>query len=142
MHNHKNLAVYEGDLNIILSLTADPNNARWTVVPTSDEFGSYQISDYGGYRDPSLTGLFYPNQSGLVILNATTAPNGENPISTAGLYIAQCSNGGNRTGSKLLVIREYFNLYYILSDYVQSINSSVAVIAYCWSLRKCNLRIT
>ncbi len=107
MSNLKNIAVYEGDLNIIMTLRADTNDAMWTVNPTSHEPDSYPIWGYGGQRDPSLTGLFYPNQSGLVILNATTAPNGEGPISTAGLYIAQCSNDGKRTGAKLLVVREF-----------------------------------
>ena len=105
IQNLKNAAVYEGDENIMMSLTADPNNVKWNIIPSSDEFGSYQISDYDGERDPSLAGLFDPDQSGLLIFNATTAPNGEGPISTSGLYIAQCSNNGNRTAAKLLVVR-------------------------------------
>ena len=92
-----------------MNLTADPNNTSWTIIPSSDEFGSYHISDYGGYRDPSLTGLFYLNESGLVIINPTTTPNGEGPISTSGLYIADRETNGNRTGAKLLVVRECFN---------------------------------
>ena len=107
MQNLKNLAVYEGDENTIMNVTADPRNAQWTIIPTSDEFGTYQITGYGGYRDPSLTGLFYPNQSGLFILNATTVPSGAGPISTSGLYIEQCQVNGNRTGAKLVVVREY-----------------------------------
>jgi len=105
----KNLAVYEGDRNTIMNLTADPFIVRWTAIPTSDEFGSYQISDYGGYRDPSLTELFSLNKSGLVILDAITVPNGEGPISSSGLYLAQCENNEDRTGAKLLVVRECFN---------------------------------
>ena|SRR6218665_3620866 len=100
------MAVYEGDDNIIMSLTDDPNNVQWTMKPSSDELDTFTISNYGGYRDPTLTGLFYPNQSGLVILNATTVPNGEGPISTSGLYIAQCDNDGMRTGAKLIVVRK------------------------------------
>lgn len=100
------MAVYEGDQNTMMNVTADPNNVKWTSIPSSDEFGSYQISDFGGYRDPSLVGLYSLNQSGLVILDATTTPNG-GPISTAGLYIAQCQNNDNRTGAKLLVVREF-----------------------------------
>ena len=103
------MAAYEGDENILMNLAADPNNARWTIIPTSDEFGSYTVSDYGGYRDPYLTGLFNLNQMGLVILNATTAPNGEGPISTSGLYFARCHNNPNRTGAKLVVVRECLN---------------------------------
>jgi len=105
LQNLKNTAVYEGDENTVMGLTADPNNVKWTIIPSSDEFGSYTISDYDGYRDLSLVGLFYPDQNGLLILNAATAPNGEGPISTSGLYIAQCSNDGNRTAAKLLVVR-------------------------------------
>ena len=101
------MVVYEGDENIIMSLTADPNNVKWTIKSTSAELDTFTISNYGGYRDPTLTGLFYLNQSGLVILNATTTPNGEGPFSTSGLYIAQCENNVNRTGVKLLVVRKY-----------------------------------
>jgi len=104
----KNRAVYQGDLNTTMNLAADPNIVRWTIIPTSDEFGGYQISDYDGYIDPSLTGLFYPTQSGLVILYATIGPTREGPISTSGLYIARTQNSGNRIGAKLLVVRECF----------------------------------
>lgn len=108
MSNLTNIAVYEGDLNILMNLTADPNDVKWTIIPTSDEFGTYTISDYGGQMELSLTELFYPNQSGLIIINATTTPHGEDPISTAGLYLADCSGGRGRTAAKLLVVREYF----------------------------------
>ena len=90
-----------------MNVTADPRNAQWTLIPTSDEFGSYQITQYGGYRDPSLAGFFYPNQSGLAILSATTVPSGGNPISTAGLYLEECQVNGDRTGAKLLVVRKW-----------------------------------
>src|SRR6218665_587313 len=121
--NLRNQAVYEGDRNTLLNLTADPNIVRWTIIPSSDEFGSYTISDYGGYRGSSLTGLFAPNKSGLVILDAITAPNGEDPISSSGLYLAQCENNEDRTGAKLLVVREWLNsqLFFIrnwLNKYV------------------------
>ena len=88
-----------------MNYTADPNNVKWTIYPTSDEFGNYTISGSGGFRDSSLAPLFYLNQSGLVVLNATIVPD-RGPIATAGLYIAQCSNDGNRIGAKLLVVRE------------------------------------
>src|SRR6218665_1884400 len=104
--NMKNIAVYQGDLNMTMNLAADPNDVRWTIIPTSDEFGSYTISDYGGQRDSSLSGLFYPDQNGVVILNATIFPNGEDPISTSGLYIADRETSGNRRGAKLLVVRK------------------------------------
>ena len=78
---------------------------KWTVKPTSDEISTYTISYLGGYKDPTLTGLYDVNQTGLIIKDATT--NGT-PISTAGLYIGQCANNPDRTGAKLLVVREFF----------------------------------
>ena len=105
MPNLKNIAVYEGDENIIMHLTGGPTGVRWYINPTTEELEIYTVSNYNGYMDPSLTGLFYSNKSGLVILNATS--NG-NPISTSGLYIAQCSNDGVKTGAKLLVVREFY----------------------------------
>ena len=101
-----NLAVYEGVKDTVMNVASDPRNVKWTIIPTSDEFGTYPITQYGGYRDPSFTRLFYPNQSGLVIFNATTAPTGADQFSTAGLYLAQCENG-NQTAAKLIVVREY-----------------------------------
>jgi len=72
---------------------------------TSNELDTYTISNFGGYKDPTLTGLYDVNQTGLIIKNATT--NG-NPIATAGLYIGQCANNPNRTGAKLLIVRKFF----------------------------------
>src|SRR6218665_3349 len=112
-----------------MTLRADTNDVMWTVNPTSDEPNSYPIWGYGGQRDPSLAGLFHPNQSGLVILNATIAPNEQGPISTAGLYIGECSNSRSRTAAKLVVVREYFNRFYIISYCVEFISSPVAVVA-------------
>ena len=106
MPNLKNRAVYEGDENIIMSLSGGPTGVSWKLKATSEELDTYTISDYNGYADPSLTGLFYLNQSGLVILNATTTEYG-NPISTAGLYMARCENDGILRGAKLLVVRKY-----------------------------------
>lgn len=99
------MTVYEGEENTLISLRAGTINTRWTIKPTSDELGTCTISDYGGCRDSTLTGLFYLNQSGLVIRNATTTDFG-NPNSTPGLYIARCPNN-TRTGVKILVVREY-----------------------------------
>ena len=78
---------------------------KWTVRSTSNELDTYTFSDFGGYRDPTFSGLYDFNQTGLIIKDATT--NG-NPIATAGLYIGQCANNPDRTGAKLLVVREFF----------------------------------
>ena len=104
MRNLKNIAAYEGDENIIMNLTGGPIGVSWKIKPNSDELSTYTISNYSGYRDPTLSGLFYLNQSGLVILNATTTDYG-GPISTTGLYYTQCESDGIMTGAKLLVIR-------------------------------------
>src|SRR6218665_34927 len=102
----------------MLNLTANTRNVRWTVIPTSDEFGSYTIQDYGGNRDPSLAGLFITNNSGLVILDATTIPDGADPISTSGLYLADCENDGNRKGAKLVVVREYLEERKLCAEHI------------------------
>jgi len=104
--NVQNVAVYEGQQNTIMNLYINPQNVSWKVKSTSDELEIYNIINYGGYRDPTLTGLYDVNQTGLIIKNATK--NG-NPISTAGLYIGQCANNPNRTGAKLVVVRKYIS---------------------------------
>ena len=101
----KNIAVYEGQQNTILNLYVNTHDVSWKVKTTSDELNTYAIVDYGGSRDPSLTGLYDVNQTGLVIKDATTTGN---PIATAGLYIGQCINSPNKAGAKLLVVRKFF----------------------------------
>ena len=107
--NLKNIAVYENQVNTIFNLSTDPNNVKWTVKPTSDELDTFTISNFGGYRDPTLTALYDVNQTGLIVKDATT--NG-NPIATAGLYIGQCANNPNKTGAKLLVVRKSLLVIY------------------------------
>jgi len=102
--NLKNIAVREGLPNTLMNLYINTNNVKWTVKPTSDELGTYTIINYGGAMDPTLTGLYDVNQTGLIIKDATT--NGY-PISTAGLYIGQCVNNPNKTGVKLIVVRKF-----------------------------------
>ena len=88
-----------------MNLPVDPNITWWAIIPTSNESKMIEISYYGGWRNPTLTGLFYLNQSGLVILNATTSPNDEGPLSTSGLYYVKCSTSENNPAVKLLVVR-------------------------------------
>ena len=106
--NLKNIAVYEGEPNTILNFSTDPRNVTWKVYPTTDELDPRTIIDYGGVRDPTLTGLYDVNQTGLIVKNATTTPNSVNPISSAGLYVGQCASNTNKTGAKLLVVRKFF----------------------------------
>src|SRR6218665_2425139 len=92
-----------------MNLYINPQNVSWKVKPTSDELSTFTIINYGGSRDPTLIGLYDVNQTGLVIKDATT--NG-NPISTAGLYYAQCTNNPDRIGVKLLVVRKFFHFWW------------------------------
>ena len=91
-----------------MNLYINPQNVSWKVKPTSDELSTYTIINYGVSGDPSVNGLYYVNQTGLVIKDAST--NG-NPISTAGLYYAQCTNNPDRIGVKLLVVRKFFHFW-------------------------------
>ena len=101
-----NMAVREGTLDVQMNVTASPCGVTLSVVPTSDEFGGDDIIGPDCLVDSTLVGLYAVNESGLIILNSTTTENGQ-PISTSGLYIANCNdNSGNRTGAKLVVIRK------------------------------------
>lgn len=98
----KNIAVYEGKLNTKMGLSS----ITWRVLSTSDEPGLQTIMDGPGYKkNPSLTQLYDAYQFGLIIKNATTVGD---PISTAGLYVGQCSANQELMGAKLLVVRKYF----------------------------------
>src|SRR6218665_476130 len=100
----RNKVVREGTLDVTMNLTAIPCAVTLSVIPITDELSTYQIVGADCTENPTLANLYYVNGSGLTIRNATTTENGQ-PISTAGLYIAEC-NGGNRTGQKLVVVRK------------------------------------
>lgn len=107
----KNIAVREGHPNTIINLYNDPQRVSWRVYPTSDELDPSTIIDYGGVRNPTLTGLYDVNQTGLIVKDATTKATEDGNIrviSTAGLYVGQCANNTNKTGAKLLVVRKFF----------------------------------
>jgi len=95
-----------------MDLYINPQNVSWKVKSTSDELSTYNIINYGGSRDPSLAGLYDVNQTGLIIKDATTTDGNGNPIATAGLYYAQCTNNPDRIGAKLLVVRKFFHFCY------------------------------
>lgn len=106
----KNMAVYEGTLDILLKVAADPCADGWKVVPTSNELDTYPIS----YADceikpedpyPDLSELYHVNESGLTIRKATSTDLNGQPISTAGLYTAYCEEVGE-TAAKFLVVRK------------------------------------
>lgn len=103
LSNLKNIAVYEGQRNIILNLYINPLNVSWKVVSTSDEYDIQNIIDLGGKKNTALSTLYDVNQTGLIIRSATTTSGISQ--ATAGLYVGQCANNTNRTGAKLLVVR-------------------------------------
>lgn len=89
-------------------VTNDLCAVKFSVVPTSNELGPYQITGSDCTVNTNLANLYYVNQSGLIIRNST-ATDDKQPISTSGLYIADCGsndNNGNRSGAKLVVVRK------------------------------------
>lgn len=107
MTNMRNMAVREGTLNVPMNVTSNYNCAvTWSVVPTTDEFGGGEIINPDCVGDPSLEILYSVNASGLIIRNSTTTEAGH-PISTSGLYVAECKNNGSRMGAKFVVVRKY-----------------------------------
>ena len=93
-----------------MNLYINPQNVSWKFKSTSNELDTYTIISPGGNNE--YPELYNVTQTGLVIKNATTTDGNGNPISTAGLYYAQCTNNPNRTGAKLLVVRKFFYLFY------------------------------
>jgi len=100
-----NIAVREGTLDVSMIQTNDLCAAKFSVYSTTDEPFPRQITGSDCTVDSNLGALYYVNRSGLIIRNSTTTENGE-PISTAGLYMADCNYYENKTGAKLLVIRK------------------------------------
>ena len=106
-----NKAVREGTLDVPMNVTGISCAVTLSVVSTTEEFHLRKIFGSDCTEDSTLANLYYyVNGSGLTIRNATTTENGQ-PISTAGLYIAEC-NDGSRTGQKLVVVRKYFSHSY------------------------------
>ena len=104
----ENIAVYEGHLNTFIYFPARPNGVRWTVFPTTDELTPVDIVSYTDTLNPSYTADYaFNSSSGLTIKNATTMADysSGHPLSTAGLYIAECV-GGNQFSIKFLVVRK------------------------------------
>lgn len=99
----KNIAVREGTLDVPINVTASPCGVNLAVFSTTNEPYPQRIIGPDCSVDPTLSDLYYVNRSGLIVLDSTTTENGQ-PISTAGLYMADCN--GNKRGAKLLVISE------------------------------------
>ena len=102
----KNIAIREGTLDVTMNVTASPCGVNLVIFSTTNEPYPQRIlgSDCTVYQ--TLANLYYVNQSGLIIRISTTTENGH-PISTAGLYMADCGNTGSPTeGAKLLVVRK------------------------------------
>ncbi len=102
-----NTVVYDGDQNTLFGCTNGPNGISWSVLPTSNSTKTYLITDFNDVVSPSFSGFYAFNQTGLIVLKATTYGYGtEN--STAGIYIVSFDpkTPNNKTAIKLIVIRE------------------------------------
>ena len=102
-----NTVVYEEATNTIFGCTTGPDGTSWSVLPTSNSTKTYIITNYNDVVSPSFSGFYAFNQTGLIVLKATTYGYGtEN--STAGIYIVSFDpkTPNNKTAIKLIVIRE------------------------------------
>jgi len=101
--NPVNKAVYEGTLDTVMSCNSTCP-VTWIVTPSSDPLGRVPVVSNNTLL---MSSIYAFNQTGLIILNATTFKAGEQ-ITTAGAYILQCANNqSNRVSAKLVVVRKY-----------------------------------
>lgn len=107
----KNIAVYEGTIDILIDVAADPCTDAWSVVPTSNEMDRYPISYSNCKGRPDdladLSQLYHVNGRGLIIREATSTDRNGQPISTSGLIFAHCTEfgGEGEVAAKFLVVR-------------------------------------
>jgi len=99
----ENIAVREGDLNILLNFPTSPNSVQWLTIPTTDEQAEVTIVNNDDTVDPNYAADYaFSSLSGLTIQNATTTAESGHQLSTAGLYTETC--GGNQFSIKVLVV--------------------------------------
>lgn len=99
----QNAVVYKG---VPFSFPTVINNERvqWQVAVSSQTYdGLKTIKDYGTAVYPEFTTTYAVSGSGLDIFNATVAPQGTMPYSTAGVYIVNYENDCS-TGAGFVVI--------------------------------------
>lgn len=88
-----------------MTCAAGPNGLRWSVRPTSSAPNSFEITNYDDVVSPSLTGPYAVDETGLIVLNATTNDTAA-PMSTAGVYTVEFADSANTISAKLVVIRK------------------------------------
>jgi len=102
----ENIAVQEGDLNILLNFPTSPNGVQWLTTSTTDELTRVTIVNNDDAVDPTYAADYvFSSSLGLTIRNATTTAEAGHQLSTAGLYTETC--GGNEFSFKVLVVRKY-----------------------------------
>jgi len=101
----RNTVVYEGTLNTMLSCAVGPDEVSWSVRPTSNSSLSFPITNSGGGVSSTLAGLYATDETGLIVLNATTNKT-EGSMATAGMYTTAFANSTNQIAAKLVVIRK------------------------------------
>ena len=107
----ENIAVYEGNLSVLIYFPASPNGVRWSTLATTDELTKVDIVNYNDQVDPTYAADYvFDPQSGLTIINATTtADYNVHQLSTSGLYTVEC--GGNDYSVKVLIVRKLTRLH-------------------------------
>lgn len=83
----------------------------WTVKPTTDELGTYTITNYNNVVAPAYTNLFGVDSSSLIVKTAQGAATISTNLSTAGLYIILINGSTTKFGAKLTVVRKLMKIY-------------------------------
>ena len=89
----------------MLSCPVNSNGVSWSVRPTSNSSLSFPINNPGGGVSSTLAGLYATDETGLIVLNATTNKT-EGSMATAGMYTTAFANSTNQIAAKLVVIRK------------------------------------
>jgi len=102
-----NIALHEGDTNILIRFTGSPDGVQWSTLATTDELTEVYIVNYNDQVDPTYAADYsFDPQQGLTILEATTtADYSVHQLATSGLYNVEC--GGNDYSFKVLVVRKF-----------------------------------
>lgn len=106
MNRPENQVVYEGEQNTKMTCNS-PSQISWGVIPTDNEQSFSAITYLTGGVEPSLTDLYSPSYTELIIETAQSSAVTP-PIATSGLYTAQYSSyyPNNNARAKLVVVRK------------------------------------
>jgi len=88
-----------------MACAAGDTGTAWTVRPSSDPITPYKITNYSDVVNPTLTGSYAIDETGLIVLEATGNKTG-GLMSTAGEYTVEFANSTNKIAVKLVVVRK------------------------------------